>query len=309
MSSSTPTADPSQLTELEAIAAASGEQRRRLVGDLLLRHREMIRMIAYRLCRSNNLDPARHLEDVVGEIHVAAVIMFNALTDAASLHNWQGMLVVRARRHVEQRIHAEYSALSGRTAVTRRQQLLRATQHHVLRETGQMLVGADLIAEHNRRMIAQRRDAKRQSVLGSTADLMPVQVDSFEDIYEMHDAEIAPPPNGSDWLMRHEATAAAKRTVARCYGRSEQLGRVAEMYLSAVLEGAAEVGNTEIAEALGIHRSSARTALRTVKRIAAEVLADHFGICLVDDEQVVSLNDRRAGQRPPVGAINPDSAA
>lgn len=298
-----------ELTELEEIAAATGEQRRRLVGDLLVRHRDMIRTIAFQLCRANNLDPARHLEDVVSEIHVAAVIMFNALTDAASLHNWQGMLVIRARRHVEQRIHAEYSGLSGRTAVSRRQQLIRATQHHALRETGQILAGADLIAEHNRRMIAARRDAKRQSVLATTADLAPVQVDSFEDVYEMHDAEIAPPANGSDWLMPHEATATAKITVARCYDRSRHLGRVAEMYLTAVLEGA-QVSNTEIAEALGIHRSSARNALRTVKRIAQGVLADDFGICLIDDEQVVSLDDRRATPRATARAMNtPDSAA
>ena len=275
---SAPTRPLDTTAELIEIASATGSKRSQLIGDFLIRRERLVRQIAHNLCRSNNLDAGTHLDDVMSEVHIVAVKLFEDMgSNARKWNNFEGTLTVWARNQIHSRMSsAEWTGISGNDTSNRRHRLVYATQKHLLEETGVLYEGQELVDKHNERMLATRKDAARQSVLATVGDLHAVEVRDLGDT-DQNLPQFSVTDESDCPLIPHEANEVIRRTVERCYTRSERLGRVAELYLGA---GGREpvTGKVEIGNLLGAHRDLIRRAIYAVQEEGRKVLAEDFGI-------------------------------
>ncbi|MCY1157499.1 MAG: hypothetical protein MOP51_520 [Citricoccus sp.] len=268
------------LDQLREMAAASGAERLRLRDEFIGGQRKVFRLLAHRLCRTMGLNAALHRGDVEQLVAIEALTWVDELlADPSALEgieNFSGMLHVRSRASVRAWADRNLSPASGMIALNRRVRKLNQLRDEMRAATGAEPTDGELVHEHNRRMMATRKDAAKQGMLATAADLRIAGP-----AVDIHALELAVAGPEECLLHPTEGPALVRAVIARARTIGGITADVAQAWLAGVYasEGSQRVLTTgEVAEQLGLTQESAAAQIRKVRRLAKRVLADQLGI-------------------------------
>lgn len=268
------------LDQLREMAAASGDERLRLRDEFIGDQRKAFRLLAHRLCRTMGLSAALHRDDVEQLVAIEALTWVDELLEDPSaleaIENFSGMLHVRSRAAVRAWADRNLSPASGMVSLNRRVRKLNQLRDEMRAATGAEPTDGELTHEHNRRMMAARKDAAKQGMLATTADLRVAGP-----AVDIHALELAAVGPEESLLHPTEGPVLVRAVIERARRIGGVTSDVAQAWLSGVYasEGSQRVLTTaEVAEQLGLTQESAAAQIRKVRTLAKRVLADQLGI-------------------------------
>lgn len=268
------------LDQLREMAAASGAERVRLRDGFIGDQRKVFRLLAHRLCRTMGLNAALHRDDVEQLVVIEALAWVNELlADPAALEaieSFEGMLHVRSRASVRAWADRHLSPASGMVSLNRRVRKLNQLRDEMRAATGAEPTDRELAHEHNLRMAAARKDAAKQGMLVTSADLR-----AAGPAVDIHALELAAAGPEESLLHPTEGPALIRAVIERARTIGGVTADVARAWLSGIYasEGSQRVLTTrEVAEQLGLPQESAAAQIRKVRTLAQRVLADQLGI-------------------------------
>lgn len=285
--------------ELSAIAQAPDESAREvLVHEFISTRKRFFTQVAAQICHTYGYSINNDLDDAY---QITCLVAFNMLTkvidDPVQIEkiyvSWEGMLRKNARTKVREFMDKNSSVASGMSGQARRRRTLRAVRDR-LRHEMQMEPDDQLVVDvHNAEMLERRVDAGKQSMLATVEDLhthrdwveVPedLRADDGGDDFVLH------PSEGPKFLARLRArcveldrkvlqdASAKKRPVL-----DNPLTVVADAWFGPLYSneyGEPRMGTAkEIAEALGVPRTSARKYIFKVRETAMALASEEFGI-------------------------------
>jgi hypothetical protein len=270
----------SVLDRLREMAAASGAERARLRDAFIGDERKLFRFLAHRLCRTLGLPAALHRDDVEQLVAIEALAWVDELVAHPAaiedIESFEGLLHVRSRASVRAWADRHLSPASGMVALNRRVRKLNQLRDEMRAATGAEPSDRELAHEHNRRMTATRKDAAKQGMLVTSADLRV-----SGPAVDIHALELAAARPEESLLHPTEGPALVRAVIERARAIGGITADVAEAWLSGVYasEGAQRVlTSREVAEQLGLPQESAAAQVRKVRTLAKRILADQLGI-------------------------------
>lgn len=268
------------LERLREIAAASGPRRARLREAFIADQRKLFRFLAHRLCRTMGLSTALHRDDVEQLVALEAMAWVDELIAEPAairlIENYEGMLHVRSRAAVRAWADRALSPASGMVSLRRRVRKLNQLRDEMFAASGVEPTDRELAREHNRRMRATRKDAARQGVLVTPADLWTARP-----AVDIHALELSTAQPEDCLLDPAEGPVLVRAVIERARTIGGVTAQVAEAWLSGVYASEADqrvLTPREVAEELGLSPESATAQIRKVRLLARRVLADQLGI-------------------------------
>lgn len=265
---------------IRSIAAASGRTRENMIDDFMRARLGLFKQVAWGLCRRFGHDPSQHVDDFASIVSITAFKMLTKGLDddemLESINNWEGMLRVQARDAVRSYIDKEGAPMAEMTSALRRKRVLDATRDEIRRELGREPSPQEIVDTHNSRMHESRANPVKQGVIATVEDL---RVSRVQDDVDDHDYAS---PIDTDFILHPvEGPRFVKLIVERTGSYNERLGKAAELWLSGLYrEGQPPQIATvdEIAEALDVSASTARSYVRKIKAYAVLVAKEEFAI-------------------------------
>lgn len=273
--------ETSTLDQLRMIASVQASpQRTALRDDFISSRRKLYRLLAHRLCRTLGMPYATHRDDVEQLVALEALTFVEEpLATPARIEEistWEGLLHVRARATVRAWADRHLSPASGMISLSRRVRQLNQLRDELRAAHGQEPSDRDVESEHNRRMVATRKDAAKQGMLVNAGEISfarpAVDIQDLELSALTPDAGLLHPTEGP-------------RLVAALIAKARMIGGatadVAACWLSGVYgsEGDQRVLTPrEVADQLGLPQASAAAQIRKVRTLAKRVLAEQLDI-------------------------------
>ena len=268
------------LEQLREMATASGARRARLRETFIADQRKLFRFLAHRLCRTMGLTVASHRDDVEQIVALEALAWVDELLAAPAaiqtIESFEGMLHVRARAAVRAWVDRNLSPASGMVSLNRRVRKLNQLRDEMRATSGVEPTDREVALEHNRRMVATRKDAAKQGMLVSPADLR-----AAGPAVDIDDVELTVSGPEECLLDPTEGPPLVRAVIERARTIGGVTAAVAEAWLSGVYssEGDQRVLTTrEVADQVGLPQESAAAQVRKVRTLAKRVLADQLGI-------------------------------
>lgn len=265
---------------IRSIAGASGRDRDNLIHDFMRARMGLFKQIAWGLCRRFGHAPDQHVDDFASIVSMTALKMLTEELENDELleriENWEGMLRVQARAAVRDYIDKDGAPMAEMTSALRRKRVLDATRDEIRRELGREPSDQEIVDTHNARMWEKRSNPVKQGVIATVEDL---RVSRVQDDVTDHDYS---EPIDADFVLHPvEGPRFIQLIVDRTSDYNERLGKAAELWLSGLYSDQHEpriATVDEIAEALGVSRSTARAYVRKIKEYAVLVAQEEFAI-------------------------------
>jgi hypothetical protein len=268
------------LDRLREMAAASGAERVRLREAFIGDERKLFRFLAHRLCRTMGLPSALHRDDVEQLVAIEALAWVDELlvcpASIEGIVSFEGMLHVRSRASVRAWADRNLSPASGMVSLNRRVRKLNQLRDEMRASTGAEPTDRELAHEHNLRMMATRKDAAKQGMLITSADLRVAGP-----AVDIQALELAAARPEESLLHPTEGPALVRAVIERARTIGGVTADVAEAWLSGVYSSEGEqrvLTAHEVAVQLGLSRESAAAQIRKVRALAQRILADQLGI-------------------------------
>lgn len=269
---------------IRAIAAASGRKREYMIEDFFAARQGLFNQIGASLCRNFGVAAAQHGEDFASIVAREAFLMLSEqLADDEQLEQvnvWEAMLKLRSKQIVRNFLDRDMSPAAEMSSTWRRVRLLNQTRDEMRLELGREPSDEEIVITHNTRMRANRSNPVKQGVIATVDDLHVWRASADVDDHdraEMIDPEfVLHPVEGPKFI---------KLLVERTAEYNERLGEAADLWLSGVYrtDGPPLIRTPdEIAEKMGVSRSTARSYIRKIREYAIEVAAEAFGITADD---------------------------
>ncbi|MDI3329708.1 MAG: hypothetical protein QJR09_03090 [Micrococcus sp.] len=266
--------------QLRELAEATGAEQARLREAFIGNQRKLFRLLAHRLCRTMGLAAALHRDDVEQLVALEALAWVDELradpAAIAGIENFEGMLHVRSRASVRAWADRNLSPASGMISLNRRVRKLNQLRDEMRAATGAEPSDRELAHEHNRRMAATRKDAAKQGMLVTSADLRVAGP-----AMDIHALELAAARPEECLLHPAEGPALVRAVIERARTIGGVTAEVADVWLSGVYSSEGDqrvLTSHEVAEQLGLTQESAAAQIRKVRALAKRVLADQLGI-------------------------------
>lgn len=225
-------------------------------------------------CRAHGDRGLAHVDDVANLVRweCARLLRPSIGADEASAPSLRYLRQV-ARNAADRYFHSSArTGLAGATGAARRTSRARTTAGALVAELGRMPTTAEVVAAVNRDALAARVDAVKQGALIRDAGsllLEPVALDERLAGGRALDDDVH---------RRIEAEAAVRRTIALCRAMSDELGAVADLWLSGSLAEPPSIPTVaEIAE-LSSRRPDEVRELLDECRIVAELVCLELGL-------------------------------
>lgn len=268
--------------ELEAIIAAEGLTRARLIDDFARTKIRDMRSIALQLCRVCGLDPMVHGDDAVGVVETQFTIIVNSLVKDPSrldkITAFNGYLFAHSKAPMRSYGDGAQSGEkpSGTTSLARRQRELARTQAALRAELNAEPTPEQIVEVTNARMRAKRKDAERQGMISTVEDLqqpsnVPLLPEENDAPVWMHsDAPLAP----------HEARSFLRRAIACAMEADERLAKVLGAWLGSTFDE--NIGGprpvNEVAQMMGLRIAETAELIAAAQDLAVQVLQNEFGV-------------------------------
>ncbi|GEL47781.1 hypothetical protein CHO01_28970 [Cellulomonas hominis] len=282
MSSPDPAAQYPEREALEAIVAADGHVRARLLNDFARSKLPDMRSIALQLCRIAGLDPMVHGDDAVGIVETQFTMLCNAIiadpTRMDRITAFNGYLYHHTKAAMRSYADGAQSGEkpSGTTSLARRQRELNRTQAALRAELNAEPTPEQIVEVTNARMRAKRKDAKREGMISTVEDLqqptnVPLLPEENDAPVWMHsDAPLAP----------HEARKFLTVAIARAMETDERLARVLGAWLGSTFDEAIGAPRpvSEVAALMGMRVAETAELIAAAQDLAVRVLVNEFGV-------------------------------
>lgn len=269
---------------IRAIAAATGRQRQNMIEDFFKARQGLFNQIGFSLCRNFGVAVSLHGEDFASIVaREAWVMLTEQLEDPAQLEQvniWEAMLKLRSKQIVKNFLDKEMSPAAEMSSTWRRVRLLNQTRDEMRIALHREPSDEEIVTTHNTRMRANRANPVKQGVIATVDDLHVWRASADVDDHDRAgtiDAEfVLHPVEGPKFI---------KLLVERTSEYNERLGEAAELWLSGLYrtDGPPVIRTPEeIAEAMGVSRSTARSYTRKIREYAVVVASEAFGITADD---------------------------
>lgn len=268
--------------ELREIATADAEVRPGLVNDFLARRDGQFRRIGSRFAARYKA-PAMS-DDFISVVRLTALDRVQeCIADPAEIETtktFEGLVAYRAARPASKLADELLARAPGASIRRRRRGELFATRDELRMAWGREPTDQEVVDETNRRLAERRCNPTKQGVVYSLddlrADLRSVDVDDHPDAVSCE-----PESASQAALTGVEIREVARLTVAAARESGEpQMAAVAEHWFAGYLNDhdGPPPSAADIARVLGISSSSARAKVNLVRRIAADIVSEHFGV-------------------------------
>lgn len=269
---------------IRAIAAATGRQRENMIEDFFAARQGLFNQIGFSLCRNFGVAASQHGEDFASIVAREAWVMLSEqLADQDELDQvnvWEAMLKLRSKQIVKNFLDKEMSPAAEMSSTWRRVRLLNQTRDEMRLALHREPTDEEIVTTHNTKMRANRANPVKQGVIATVDDLHVWRASADVDDHdraETIDADfVLHPVEGPKFI---------KLLVERTSEYNERLGEAADLWLSGLYrtDGPPLIRTPEeIAEALGVSRSTARSYIRKIKEYAVVVASEAFGITADD---------------------------
>ena len=269
------TQTPDTAAELAAIAAAPDLARQRMINDFLAARQGLFAQLTRSICVRFRIGAGLHADDVQQIVAMTALAMVHEqLRGEPGARRFEALLTVRARSQVRAHFDsASQTPLSQMTTVKRRLRKLGEKRRQLVAQLGREPSPAEVVQQWNAEARTRFSDAARQGMLATVADLLDVQ-------HHGDPADIDPAaPADTGPLSPLEGRAFLEEVLAETRRIDPLLGDAAAAWLGGALADPPFVRTTtEVAALLGVRTQQATAALTAVRRVAAEILTDRYGI-------------------------------
>lgn len=265
---------------VRSIAAAPAGAQARMIDDFLRDRWVLFGQIARWLCRNFGVSAEQHWEDFRSMVAMEANAMLTEqISDEEELERvmvWEGMLRVRSRQIVRNFLDKEMAPAAEMSTVLRRVRMLNSVRDEMRLQRGAEPSDQEIVETHNARMHAARANPVKQGVLATIEDLR-----TFRATADVEDHDYSAPIDTDFVLHPVEGPRFIELLVRRTAEHNAKLGEAAQLWLSGLYrsDGPPVIASVEeIAEQMGISRSTARTYIRKIKEYAVEVAQLEFDI-------------------------------
>lgn len=269
---------------IRRIAAATGSMRQRLIEEFFAARRGLFNQIGFSLCRNFGVAVSQHGEDFSSIVAREAWVMLSEqLEDPELLEQvnvWEAMLKLRSKQVVKNYLDKDMSPAAEMSSTWRRVRMLNQTRDEMRLALHREPTDEEIVTTHNTRMRANRANPVKQGVIATVDDLHVWRASADVDDHDRAEAIDA------DFVLAPvEGPKFIKLLVERTSEYNERLGEAAELWLSGLYrtDGPPVIRTPEeIAEALNVSRSTARSYVRKIKEYAVVVASEAFGITADD---------------------------
>lgn len=269
---------------IRRIAAATGRLRQRMIEDFFASRRGLFNQIGFSLCRNFGVAVSQHGEDFASIVAREAWVMLSEqLEDPSQLEQvnvWEAMLKLRSKQIVKNFLDKDMSPAAEMSSTWRRVRLLNQTRDEMRIALHREPTDEEIVTTHNTRMRANRANPVKQGVIATVDDLHVWRASA-----DVEDHDRAGTIDAEFVLHPVEGPKFIKLLVERTTEYNERLGEAAELWLSGLYrtDGPPVIRTPEeIAEALDVSRSTARSYIRKIKEYAVVVASEAFGITADD---------------------------
>lgn len=269
---------------VRAISAAPASRRPVMINDFMAERMTLFKQISRWLCRNFGQSYENHGEDFASIVSMEAYAMLTEqLEDEAELEKveiWEGMLRHRSRQRVRNFLDKEMAPATKMSSTLRRVRLLNQTRDEMAREMGAYPTDAELVEAHNAKMRSARSNPVKQGMIATVEDLQVYRQTADVDDHDFSETV------DTDYVLHPvEGPQFMRAIVEAVRAQNPKLGIAAEIWLSGLYDGTDEqrmATDAEIAEKMGISKSTARAYVRKIKEQAVGVARDRFGISQAD---------------------------
>lgn len=269
---------------VRAIAAAAGRQRENMIEDFFAARQGLFNQIGFSLCRNFGVAASQHGEDFASIVAREAWVMLSEqLADPEQLEQvnvWEAMLKLRSKQIVKNYLDKDMSPAAEMSSTWRRVRLLNQTRDEMRLALHREPTDEEIVTTHNTRMRANRANPVKQGVIATVDDLhvwrASADVDDHDRAESVDVDFVLHPVEGPKFIQL---------LVERTSEYNDRLGEAAELWLSGLYrtDGPPLIRTPEeIAEALNVSKSTARSYIRKIKEYAVVVASEAFGITADD---------------------------
>ncbi|MCC3299449.1 hypothetical protein [Arthrobacter caoxuetaonis] len=269
---------------IRGIAAADKGAQHTLINTFISERWGLFKQIGWSLCRNFGVSTDGHGDDFTSMVAEEAYkMLLEHLADEEELDRvevWEGMLKLRARQVVRNYLDREMAPAAEMTSALRRVRLLNQTRDAMRMELKREPTDCEVVETHNEKMRRTRSNAVKQGVIASVDDLR-----TYRACADVDDHDRAEPIDTEFVLHPVEGPRFLKLLVQRTAEYNERLGTAAELWLGGLFSGEypPRISSIEeIADAMGVSRSTARSYVRKIKEYAVLVAEEEFDITAGD---------------------------
>lgn len=269
---------------IRGIAAADKSAQPALINTFISERWGLFKQIGWSLCRNFGVSSDSHGDDFTSMVAEEAYkMLLEHLADEdelARVEVWEGMLKLRARQIVRNYLDREMAPAAEMTSALRRVRLLNQTRDAMRMELKREPSDREVVDTHNEKMRRTRSNAVKQGVIASVDDLR-----TYRACADVDDHDRAEPIDTEFVLHPVEGPRFLKLLVQRTGEYNERLGTAAELWLGGLFGGEYPpriASIEEIADAMGVSRSTARSYVRKIKEYAIVVAEEEFDITGAD---------------------------
>lgn len=270
-----------EIDEISKIAP--GITRDRAIEEFLDRRNKVFISFGKQLCRRNGAEQAGLEDDVTQEVRLEAWKMVTEqIADPENTERsrvWELQLRYRCTNAARSYIDNATSAVSGASSLARRKRALKVTEEIMINEDGVVPNDKELVDRHNARMRATRTNAVKQGAMATVEDLKvaaTVDVDSMRSlgIEEQRDCVLHPA----------ESETFQRSVVAHCAAESENLGKIAAIWMELISAGAPPAEATAaICQRLPeLSPAQVRRRIHSIRALAVQMLESQLNITAAD---------------------------
>lgn len=316
--------DRSPVDKPELIACITGGEE--AIDAFLRSAQPAITDASYKIARRLSASTHREIDEIRAIVSVHAWKLAASVkdrpVDAKTGHTLESMLVARAMPEATRHIAQFSSAPSGVIGISRKSHLLDQMRTELAQKLGRNPTDAEVVAAHNERMYAQRKNPKKQGVIATIDDVglhrriaaTPVTISSADSPEESagssrldragFTADIAG-TSGSRGEPDHviapfEGKKFHAHLVTAAEEADQRLGAIASRWVELIQEGNSEDDTVRITETRSgrrvirvsiitvlceeftLEEHQARNAVGLIRDLARDVLAKQMGITAAD---------------------------
>ncbi|MCC3292853.1 HTH domain-containing protein [Arthrobacter sp. zg-Y1110] len=265
---------------IRGIAAADKRAQPGLINTFISERWGLFKQIAWSLCRNFGVSVDVHGDDFTSMVAEEAYkMLMEHLEDDDELQRvevWEAMLKLRSRQVVRNYLDREMAPAAEMTSALRRVRLLNQTRDSMRMEMRREPSDREVVESHNDKMRRTRSNAVKQGVIATVEDLR-----TYRACADVDDHDRAEPIDTEFVLHPVEGPRFIKMLVQRTMEHNKRLGTAAELWLGGLYgtEYPPRISSVEeIADAMGVSRSTARSYIRKIKEYAVTVAQEEFDI-------------------------------
>lgn len=269
---------PDTVSELDAIASATGDTREILIARFMVDRERLFGNFATNMSKRWGIQ-AEQRDDALSEVRLVALAMLRDLPNGPITHTWEGYFHSVVNGHFRKLDEAgAFRADPPAPALSRRQRKLVQTRDRLRAELGREPSKEEIIRAWNAEALERFSNPRKQGMLLSDDDFQSRYTVSIDETDASGRRLIEPAEidTSDDFVLhRSEGPTFLKAILARCLKDDQMVGKVAMLWIGDVLTGRQKVRKPpEIAEELGLTYNQVRPHYLRAKALAYQTALD-----------------------------------